>query len=52
LLRASALIAASWLLGFNVQAQRAFPSRVIKIVVPYSAGTGSDALARTIAQCF
>lgn len=50
LLRASALIAASWLLGFSVQAQTAFPSRVIKIVVPYSAGTGSDALARTIAQ--
>lgn len=50
LLRACAAIAASWLLGFTVQAQTAFPNRVIKIVVPYSAGTGSDAIARTIAQ--
>jgi len=31
-------------------AQADFPSRPIKIVVPYSAGTGSDALARTVAQ--
>ncbi len=48
--KASVAFAASWLLGCTVQAQTAFPSRVIKIVVPYSAGTGSDALARTIAQ--
>ncbi|MDM0069967.1 tripartite tricarboxylate transporter substrate binding protein [Variovorax sp. J31P207] len=27
-----------------------FPSRPIKILVPYSAGTGSDAIARTVAQ--
>ena len=27
-----------------------FPYKPIKIVVPYSAGTGSDALARTVAQ--
>lgn len=27
-----------------------FPSRPIRIVVPYSAGTGSDAMARTVAQ--
>ena len=33
-----------------VQAQAAYPSRPIKIVVPYSAGTGSDALARTVGQ--
>lgn len=32
------------------QAQASYPSRPIKIVVPYSAGTGSDALARTVAQ--
>ena len=32
------------------QAQAAFPSRPIKIIVPYSTGTGSDALARTVAQ--
>ena len=32
------------------QAQAAFPNRPIKIVVPYSPGTGSDVLARTVAQ--
>jgi tripartite-type tricarboxylate transporter receptor subunit TctC len=32
------------------QAQGTFPTKPIKIVVPYSAGTGSDALARTVAQ--
>jgi tripartite-type tricarboxylate transporter receptor subunit TctC len=32
------------------QAQGAYPNRPIKIVVPYSPGTGSDVLARTIAQ--
>ena len=31
-------------------AQAAFPNRPIKIIVPYSPGTGSDALARTVAQ--
>ncbi|GAC1604397.1 MAG: tripartite tricarboxylate transporter substrate binding protein [Ramlibacter sp.] len=34
----------------QAQAQGAFPSRPIKIIVPYSAGTGSDALARTVGQ--
>ena len=32
------------------RAQAAFPSRPIRIVVPYSAGTGSDLLARTVGQ--
>ena len=32
------------------QAQGAFPNKPIKIVVPYSTGTGSDTLARTIGQ--
>jgi tripartite-type tricarboxylate transporter receptor subunit TctC len=32
------------------QAQGAFPNRPIRIIVPYSAGTGSDALARTVGQ--
>lgn len=34
----------------QARAQGDFPSKPIKIVVPYSAGTGSDALARTVAQ--
>ena len=37
-------------LALPAQAQNAYPNRAIKIVVPYSAGTGSDVLARTIAQ--
>lgn len=31
-------------------AQEAFPSRLVKIVVPYTAGTGMDAAGRTLAQ--
>jgi len=31
-------------------AQADFPSRPVKIIVPYSAGSGSDTMARTIAQ--
>lgn len=39
------------LLGTAAIAQSgAYPNRTIKIIVPYSAGTGSDALARTIGQ--
>ena len=34
----------------SAQAQSDFPNKAIRIVVPYSAGTGSDALARTVAQ--
>ena len=37
-------------LGTSAQAQSDFPNKPIRIVVPYSAGTGSDALARTVAQ--
>ena len=36
--------------SLGVHAQANFPSRPLKIVVPYSPGTGSDVLARTIAQ--
>lgn len=34
----------------QAQAQTPYPNRPIKIVVPYSPGTGSDVLARTVAQ--
>lgn len=37
-------------LATDAQAQNTYPNRPIKIIVPYSAGTGSDVLARTIAQ--
>ena len=39
-----------WAVGLCARAQSDFPTQAIKIVVPYSAGTGSDALARTVAQ--
>ena len=42
---------ALWAAGLPAHAQQSdFPNRPIRIVVPYSAGTGSDALARTVAQ--
>ena len=37
-------------LATSAHAQSDFPNKPIRIVVPYSAGTGSDALARTVAQ--
>ena len=43
-------IAALFALPLLAQVQAAFPNRPIKIIVPYSAGTGSDALARTVGQ--
>jgi tripartite-type tricarboxylate transporter receptor subunit TctC len=50
LLVAGAAAAALWAVGPSASAQADFPNRPIRIVVPYSAGTGSDVLARTIAQ--
>ena len=50
LLVAGAAAAAMWAGGLPAWAQADFPNHPIKIVVPYSAGTGSDALARTVAQ--
>ena len=37
-------------LSTSAHAQGVFPNKPIKIVVPYSTGTGSDTLARTIGQ--
>ena len=52
LLGASTAAGALWAVGLTspAYAQADYPNRPIKIVVPYSAGTGSDALARTVAQ--
>jgi tripartite-type tricarboxylate transporter receptor subunit TctC len=46
------LTAAAWLLVAAAPLAQAqgFPNKPIKLVVPYSAGTGSDVLARTVAQ--
>ena len=41
---------ALWAAGTTALAQSDYPARPIRIVVPYSPGTGSDALARSIAQ--
>ena len=46
----ASIIALAFGLSNLAQAQGDFPNRPIRIVVPYSAGTGSDALARTVAQ--
>ena len=43
-------MAALFALPLLAQVPAAFPNRPIKIIVPYSAGTGSDALARTVGQ--
>ena len=51
--RSIPLLAAFWLAaaGTAAIAQAApYPNRPIRIIVPYSAGTGSDVLARTIGQ--
>ncbi len=52
LLGVAAAVGCAWALGLPspAQAQSDFPNRPIKIIVPYSAGSGSDALARTVAQ--
>ena len=50
-LRALALAAASALIALPcAQAQERYPSRPIRIIVPFTAGTGMDLLARTIGQ--
>jgi tripartite-type tricarboxylate transporter receptor subunit TctC len=50
----SSLIALATLLGVlaadNARAQDAYPSRVVRIVVPYPAGGGTDTLARLLAD--
>ena len=50
LLVAGAAACGLWTAALPVWAQADFPNHPIKFVVPYSAGSGSDALARTIAQ--
>ena len=50
LLAAVVAAGALWAAGATSLAQSDYPSRPIRIVVPYSPGTGSDALARSIAQ--
>ena len=49
---AGAMASAALAIGMAApaRAEPDYPNRTIKIVVPYSAGTGSDALARTVAQ--
>ena len=48
-LLAASTAALAFGLSCSAQAQGDFPNKPIRIIVPYSAGTGSDALARTVA---
>ena len=47
---ALAVAAAQWAVATPVQAQSAYPDQLIKWVVPYPAGGGTDTLARTLAE--
>lgn len=44
------LLAAGALLPFAATAQEVFPNRPLRLLVPYAAGGGTDAVARTFAQ--
>lgn len=47
---ALAIAAAQWTAATPAQAQAAYPDQLIKWVVPYPAGGGTDTLARTLAE--
>ena len=44
------LCAALALLSYGIHAQDAWPSKPISLVIPFAAGSGTDALGRVIAQ--
>lgn len=50
LFRLFALAALAWLSMPSDKASAAYPDRVIKIVVPFAPGGGTDVIARTLAQ--
>jgi tripartite-type tricarboxylate transporter receptor subunit TctC len=50
ILAASALLATQVLFGTQALAQAAWPSRTVRIVVPYPPGTGPDVMARLVAD--
>ena len=44
------LCAALALVSYGIHAQDAWPSKPISLVIPFAAGSGTDALGRIIAQ--
>jgi tripartite-type tricarboxylate transporter receptor subunit TctC len=50
LLRTCAILAATLALAASAQAQAAYPSKFVRIVVGYSAGGGTDVVARVIGE--
>ncbi len=44
------LCAALALVSYGIHAQDAWPSKPISLVIPFAAGSGTDALGRVIAQ--
>ena len=47
---AQMLCAALALLSYGIHAQDAWPSKPISLVIPFAAGSGTDAVGRVIAQ--
>lgn len=46
----ASIAGAAWLASFPAQASEGFPTKAVKLIVAFAPGTGSDALARIVAN--